>query len=601
MAFPEGFVEEVRRAADIVRLISDHVALKKMGASWKGLCPFHQEKTPSFNVRSEPPVFHCFGCGEGGDVFKFVMLHDRVSFPEAVEAVARRFGVAVPERRGWDAGPDRQLREELLALLEAAAEHYQKTFWGASGTTAREYLLGRGFRKETLERIRAGAARDSWEDLLHAMKGRFAPALLAQAGLALERPNGGHYDRFRNRAMFPILNETGKVVAFGARSLDGSDPKYLNSPETPVYQKGRTLYGLSWAKDAIRRQARAVLMEGYLDVARALEAGVEEAAATCGTALTAGHARLLRRFAERVAVNFDQDEAGQKAAHKALDVLVEEGLRVQVVELPAGEDPDTYLKAQGAEAYRERLAQAPEHLEWLIRRALAAHDTRAPAGKAEYLKALLPALTKLDSAVERAAWAQRIAARGGLDEHATEQELRRALSGRPPAATRPAPEAPPRRPELLPAEKWLLTLLLQEHPAADAALAELLDDDLEGLASAEQLRAAKALYLRGEPVTAASLAGALAGDEARRLLTAVAVEATPVGDVPPVTCVFELRRHRLERRLLALQKELAAAADAEQATLLAEKLRLARQIALLAGELARGPEPAPAVQGGIAS
>ena len=348
MAFPDSFVEEVRRAADIVRYISDHVSLRKTGASWKGLCPFHQEKTPSFNVRSEPPLFHCFGCGEGGDVFKFAMLHERVGFPEAVEMIARRFGVTVPESR-FDGGPDRKAREEMLALVEAAAQHFSHNFWTAPGTRAREYLLGRGFKKETLERIRAGASPDSWDDLLGAMRKKFAPPLLLQAGLILERQDkSGHYDRFRNRAIFPILNEGGKVVAFGARALDGSEPKYLNSPETPVYQKGRTLYGLSWAKDSVRREGRIVLMEGYLDVARAIEVGVGEVAATCGTALTTSHARLLRRFTENVVMSFDQDEAGQKASPRSAEAILEESLQVRVVELPAGEDPDTYLKTAGA-------------------------------------------------------------------------------------------------------------------------------------------------------------------------------------------------------------------------------------------------------------
>src|SRR6266446_6337534 len=280
MAFPDGFVEEVRRAADIVRVISEHVPLKKMGTSWKGLCPFHQEKTPSFNVRSEPAVFHCFGCGEGGDVFKFVMLHERVGFPEAIETLARRFGVAIPESQGRsEVGADRKEREETLALMEAAAQHFARTLWTAPGTSAREYR----------------------DDLLGALRGQFSPRALLAAGLVLERQGKeGHYDRFRNRAVFPILGESGKVVAFGARSLDGSEPKYLNSPETAVYQKSRTLYGLSWAKDAVRREGRIVLVEGYLDVARAIESGVAEVAATCGTALTTNHARLLRRFTENV-------------------------------------------------------------------------------------------------------------------------------------------------------------------------------------------------------------------------------------------------------------------------------------------------------------
>src|SRR5258706_240365 len=200
MAFPDGFVEEVRRAADIVRVISEHVPLKKMGTSWKGLCPFHQEKSPSFNVRSEPAVFHCFGCGEGGDVFKFVMLRERVNFPEAIEIVARRFGIVVPETRGFERGEDRKEREEILALLDAAAQHFTRNFWTAPGTKAREYLLGRGFKKETLEKIRTGAAPDSWNDLLDALRKKFAPHLLLTAGLILERQaKEGHNDRFRSR------------------------------------------------------------------------------------------------------------------------------------------------------------------------------------------------------------------------------------------------------------------------------------------------------------------------------------------------------------------------------------------------------------------
>jgi len=584
MAFPDGFVEEVRRAADVVRVISEHVALKKMGTSWKGLCPFHQEKTASFNVRSEPAFFHCFGCGEGGDVFKFVMLHERVSFPEAVEALARRFGVPVPEGGGrFEAGPDRKEREEILALMEAAAQHYTRNLWTAPGTKAREYLLGRGFGKETLERIRAGAARDSWDDLLGALRGRFPPKALLAAGLVLERQGkDGHYDRFRNRAVFPILGESGKVAAFGARSLDGSEPKYLNSPETPVYQKSRTLYGLSWAKDAIRRDGRVVLMEGYLDVARALEAGVLEALATCGTALTAGHARLIHRFAERVVLSFDQDEAGQKAARKSFEVLFEEGLRVQVVELPQGHDPDTYLKAEGAEAYRRRLEAAPEAMEWLIRRAAEENPPTTPAAKAAYLSALLPTLVRVESAVERAAWVPRIVERGGLDEAATREELRRALTSRGPAHVREAVEAAPRaapRAPLLPAEKWLLALLAHGAKGIDEAVGELTEDDVAPLRSAELLRAAKRLYLRAERVDAAALAAAVPDEESRRLLSEVAVVAPPAEALAALECVRELRRLPMKARLQEIQKRLNAGTTDDE--LLREKTRLVREIASL--------------------
>ncbi|HVQ29287.1 MAG TPA: DNA primase, partial [Vicinamibacteria bacterium] len=519
-------------------------------------------------------------------VFKFVMLHERVNFPEAVESLARRYGIAVPAR-GSEIGADRKEREEVLALMEAACQHFTRTLWTAPGDKAREYLLGRGFKKETLERIRAGAARDSWDDVFNTFKSRFSPGALLTAGLILERQDkSGHYDRFRGRAVFPILNEGGKVVAFGARSLDGSEPKYLNSPETPVYSKSRTLYGLSWARDAIRKEGRIVLMEGYLDVARALEAGVETAVATCGTALTSFHGRLLRRFAEKIVVNFDQDDAGQKAARKSLDVLVEEGLRVHVVELPPGHDPDTFLKEKGGSAYAQRLDSAPEAMEWMIRRAAAEHETRTPAGKAAYLEALLPVLVKIDSAVERAAWLPRIAERGGLDEAAAREELRRALrggrgplgplGGSPPEAA-PLP-GPVRAEALIPAERLLVWLLLRSAEGVDEALGELADTEIEGLHSAPVLRAARSLYLKNVAITSAALTEAVAEDE-RSLLTAVAMGNDPNEGVSALDCVKELKRGLIRARMAKVQRALKAAPAEEQGALLEEKGELARRLA----------------------
>lgn len=583
MAFPDSFVDEVRRAADIVRVISEQVALKKMGTSWKGLCPFHQEKTPSFNVRQEPAVFHCFGCGEGGDVFKFVMLRERVSFPEAIEMLARRFGVPVPEGR-VEPGPDRKEREEMLALMEAAAQHFTRTLWTAPGTTAREYLLGRGFKKETLEKVRAGAARDAWDDLLGAMRGKFPPALLLKAGLVLERQGkDGHYDRFRNRAVFPILNESGKVVAFGARSLDGSEPKYLNSPETPVYSKSRVLYGLSWARDAMAQGKRAVLMEGYLDVARAIESGVATAVATCGTALTSQHARLLGRWAETVVLSFDQDEAGQKAARKSLEVLLEEGLRVRIVELPEGHDPDTYLKAEGAEAYQRRLDEAPEAIEWLMRRAETGTDTASPSGKAAFFAAVLPALVRTQNAVERQAWLARVVERGSLDAGAAREELRRALSGRtggPSAVAEAAARRPslPRSAVLLPAERWLLALVAQGAAGVEIALDELQDADLEHLRSAPILRVAQAVARKNERVTLPAVLEAL-DEDSRRVMSEIAVEGVPAEQLSAEECVRELRRQPLKARMAEIQKRLAGTSGEAQEALLAEKTRLVRQMA----------------------
>lgn len=586
MGFDEVFIDEVRRAADVVRVISDHVGLKRVGTSWKGLCPFHQEKSPSFNVRSDPPIFHCFGCGEGGDVFKFLMLRERCSFPEAVETLARRFGVPVPETR-YDTAPERLAKEQALAALEAAALHFSRHLWSAAGRAAREYLLGRGFDKSTLERIRAGAALDEWEDLSATLGKTFPNDVLLNAGLVLPGKDGRRpYDRFRNRAMFPIVGEAGKVVGFGARSLDGTEPKYLNSPETVAYQKGRTLYGLYWAKDAVRREGRIVLMEGYLDVARALECGVGEAVATCGTALTPSHARLVRRFAERVILNFDQDEAGQNAARKSYDALSGEGLQIHVVELPQGHDPDSFLKEHGAVAYRERLAAAPAFVEWLIQRCATRHDTRAPHGQATYARELLPVLARVESAVERAAWVKRAAEHAGIDRAAFEQELKRtragAAAGPASAGTQAPTPAPARRVKLLPAETWLLVMVLRGDEGIEEALEDLDELDVAELPSAEIWAAAKALLRRGAGLDAAALIGAIEDDGLRRLLSELAIAPPPTGDAAPLDCVREIKCWPLEARCAQIRRALPTAAPEDIDALLGEQLELKQRLAGLA-------------------
>jgi len=579
MGLPDTFVEEVRRVADIVRFVGEHVALRKVGNSWKGLCPFHQEKTPSFHVRADPPVFHCFGCGEGGDIFKFVMLRERMTFPDAIAMVARHFGVPIPEKTAYS-GPDSRQRDELLAVMEEAAAFFTRTLWSEAGRAAREYLLGRDFQKTTLERIRAGAARDAWSGLLDTLGRRFAPSLLLAAGLIVERQGKqGHYDRFRNRAVFPILNESGKVVAFGARALDNSEPKYLNSPETPVYQKASTLYGLSWAKDSIRKGGRALLMEGYLDVARAIECGVGESVASCGTALTANHARLLRRFSDSIVVNFDQDAAGQKAALRSFDVLLEQGVKVAVVELPEGHDPDSFLRASGPAAYRERLAAAPSYMEWLIRRAATEHDVNAPAGKAAFLNAVLPSLSRIESSVERAAWIPALVQAGRLDEAATVDELRRAVAARGSAMVMPKRARAAAR--LLPVERLLLVRLLNS-PEGHAALSQLRDEDLAGLRSGPLLRVARDLCGRHEPLSAASIAAAVGDEESRRLLNEIAVTDSPAGEQGLEECVKEIRGLALTRRLEEIQRQLSQGASGEvEANLLQEKLAVKKEIAAL--------------------
>jgi DNA primase len=594
MRFPDGFLEDVRHAADIVSYVSEHVALKKMGTSWKGLCPFHGEKSPSFNVRTSPAVFHCFGCGEGGDIFKFAMLQERLAFPDAVEMLARKFGVPIPKGT-FDAGPDRQFKDELLAVLEAAADHYQKTLWTPAGQKAREYLEGRGFDRPILEKLRVGAARDAWSDLGDALKRRFSLPALEGAGLVMKRQGGeGHYDRFRGRAVFPIFNEGGKVVAFGARSLDGSEPKYLNSPESPVYSKGRVLYGLNWARETIRAAGSVVLMEGYLDVGRSVQTQAAPAVASCGTALTPGQAKLLRRFTDRVIVNFDQDAAGQKATRRSLDVLLEEGLSVNVVELPEGHDPDTFLREKGADEYRRRLEAAPPYMEWLIRRSAKEHDVRMPAGKSAYLNSLLPALARIESAVERTAWLPRVIAEGGLDGRAAQMELRKAIEMRAPTVTmttQPAPTKPKPRARLLPAERWLLSALVRQVPEALEALGTLQENEMERLASAPLLRAAREILGSGAPLEIGALENAVDDPQLKRLVTELSFDDEgPGGTASPAECLKELRLRPLEDRLGDLRRQIALLTGDEQDAAMREMNRIKIQIS----EMNRSEVNAPA-------
>ncbi len=356
---------ELRSAADIVEVIGEHTKLKKAGRSWKGLCPFHNERTPSFNVDREKGLYHCFGCGAGGDVIHFVRQIDRLDFPEAVEALASRFGVAVPKR--LSRGPRDDRREQLLAAA-AAAEKFYAAELSKPGNPAASYLTGRGVPEPLWQKLGMGYAPDSWDALARSQANAFPEALLIEAGLLQPRAEGkGVYDRFRNRLIFVLRDDRGRPVGFGGRVLDAAqEPKYLNSPETPLFQKKRTLYGLSQARESIRRQERVVLVEGYFDHLALLRAGVEETVASMGTALTPEQVEKLRRLSERVVLCYDGDSAGRAATRAAIALCLAQGLRVGVVRLPEGEDPDDVLVREGPEALASRVDQAVDFLDWLL-------------------------------------------------------------------------------------------------------------------------------------------------------------------------------------------------------------------------------------------
>ncbi|MEO8362681.1 MAG: DNA primase, partial [Vicinamibacteria bacterium] len=571
--------------ADIISVVSEHVVLRKVGRSHKGLCPFHKEKSPSFTVRADPPVFHCFGCGAGGDVVEFIKLKEGLSFKDTVESLARRFGVPIPDSR--EETPEDRQRVEIEPVLEAAARQYEQFFWADAGRRAREYLEGREFSRKTLEFIRAGAARDAWHDMLNALKVQFREELIEMAGLAIRGPRG-LYDRFRNRAIFPILSDRGRVVAFGARALDPADePKYLNSPEGPAYQKSRTLYGLSWAKEEIRKTGRAIVMEGYLDVARSIEAGVLSSVAPCGTALTSQQARLLKRLAPRAVLCFDGDDAGVKATRRSIEIFQDEKMDVRVVALESGHDPDTFIRDRGREPFLARIEAAEPAIEWLARLAARENDIESPSGKAAYMNALLPALGKIESGVERAAWIPRISQIGKIDPIAATEELARSLGSRQairPQAFTPAirtPQAGPKQ-ELTRSEVWLVALALKNLPDVADAFAELEGLDLSSLRSGSILATLLRFSDLGADASLGALQDALPDDEDRRVLREIAVQDLEIEASSARSCAMSLRKLLLERRLTEIQKSLVrGGAGADIDAVLDEKTRLSREIEAL--------------------
>ena len=376
----DDWVERVRAASDVVEVIGQTVQLKRVGRNWTGLCPFHNEKTPSFSVNPDRQFYHCFGCKAGGDVFRFVQETEKVEFLEAVELLSRRAGIPIPERRPGE----RAVRAPLLEALDQAATAYEQ--WLADpecGRAARAYLEGRGLSSETVRAFRLGVAPDGWEHLSSRLAPKLGEAVLVQAGLAMRREGrSGIYDRFRDRLMVPLIGPGGAVIGFGARAFGDQQPKYLNSPETPVYHKGGFLFGLETARRHADAAGEVVVVEGYFDAIALHQAGLAHTVATSGTALTADQARLLRRAAPRVALTYDGDDAGREAMMRSLAVLLAEGLEVVVVDLPQGDDPDTLVRRGGAEAWRALRAGGYDPVEFIQRHVLRGGGPGDPREKA---------------------------------------------------------------------------------------------------------------------------------------------------------------------------------------------------------------------------
>ena len=464
---PEETIEAIRSRIDIVDLIGRHVALKQTGRSFKGLCPFHGEKTPSFHVHPERQIFHCFGCGAGGNAFAFLIKHENLSFPEAVRALGAQCGVEVPETES-EAGETGLLRR-MREATAVAQSHYRAELLGAAGEGARAYLAQRGIDLPTAQRFGIGFAPDRWDALTRALAEKRISADLAQrAGLLAERKSGGHYDWLRGRVTFAIQDVRGDVIAFGGRALSAEqEPKYLNSPESPLFRKREAFYGMPEALESIRKSERAIVVEGYFDRIALARAGMGEALATCGTALTPEHARQLQRRTRTVVLLFDGDEAGQRAMERSLAILLPEGLRVRAAMLPPKDDPDSLLLRDGADALRAVVDAAVPALEAVIRRA-AARGIATPWEKSDAVASVAPLLALVADPIERGEYQRQLAMRVGVREdeiHAAVKRENAARRGAPAEKAEPAPVRVSRRLEGT-EQRWIsdLAKLVIEHP-----------------------------------------------------------------------------------------------------------------------------------------
>jgi DNA primase len=574
------FLETVRASADIQEVISGCMQLKKIGGRYRGLCPFHSEKTPSFHVDPGKQLFYCFGCGTGGDVFKFLMLFEKVDFPEALRILARRYGIPEPERNA--AGSSE--RQALLKLHRAALEFFRENLRKGSGAdAARRYAKERGLSTETIDGFQVGFAPARWDGLkVHLLRAGFPERQLLAAGVLVKAENSDRsYDRFRNRLIFPIHSLREECIGFGGRILAEGEPKYLNSPETPLFHKGEVLYGLNRTADEIRKREEAILVEGYLDFLSLYQAGFRNLAAALGTGFSANHARLLGRFARRAIVNFDPDSAGQSATRRSLDVLLESGFEVRVLRLPGGKDPDRFVREEGAEAYRHLSENAPSYLEYLAREAAGKVDLSSAAGKIEALNLVLPYVARLENAVARSEQVKLLSSLFRIQDEIVLQELKSTVAGRktnlksiPLEGTIGSSGNPAAR---------LVRILIDDLEARRALLPGIQDEDFEGSEVERIWQVVRDLARSGAEISYPRI-GSLLPDPADQayLVKMAALPGPSLSLGEGEECLKSLRRRPLARRMQHLQERLEKASpDSNVDDLLRQKMDLRREMRAL--------------------
>lgn len=577
--FSQATLDQIRAANDIVDVIGGYLPLKRAGANFLALCPFHKEKTPSFNVNPRMQIFRCFGCQKGGNVFSFVMAFENLEFPEAVRRLAERAKIPLQYESSPGEQQTRHIKDKLLEIHEQITQRWQSALANeASGQTARDYLTRRAVPQEAVNIFRLGYAPEVWDDSVNWGRSKgYEAELMEKAGLILRKEGSEHYyDRFRGRLMFPICDEQGRVVGFSGRILSGDEKvaKYVNSPETPIFTKSRVFFGLDKSKRALLDADCAIICEGQLDLISCFMAGVQNVVAPQGTALTADHARILKRYVSEVILCFDSDEAGQNAAVRSLDHLLTTGLAARVAVVPAPHDPDSFIKASGGEAFKSLINAASGFFDYYLERLCATNPIATDKGRLAVLRDMCEAVQKTDNAVLLDKYAQKTALRLGVSPEAVLAEFRKGKRARPthaedePTTEQPRPEPPN------PAERWLLKLLFLHEELIEWAAAHLRSEWLQH-PGVRQI-ASRRMTLHNEQAWH-GLAALLDEDlspEARDLITEAATEGRPIPNPAQqlTDITLRLRNQFLDQQLAALLQKASQPQTAEP-----ERLDLLRQ------------------------
>jgi DNA primase len=572
MRYPQTFIDDLKRQADIVRVIQDYVQLKKKGANWMACCPFHKEKTPSFSVSPAKEIFYCFGCHKGGSVFNFVMEMERVAFPEAIKLVAEKSGVPLPVMVDDSRFQARRAEsEEVIELNKWALEWWEQQLESSGeAKIARDYLLRREITEETVKTFRLGYAPDSWEALSSHLRQKGASQeQIERSGLVVKKDSGsGSYDRFRGRLIFPVLDIQGKPIAFGGRTLKDEDAKYINSPETAAYIKGRNLFGLNLTRDEIRRSGFVILVEGFLDLIVPYQFGIRNVAASLGTALTPDQVKLLGRFARKVVVNYDGDKAGVQAAKKAIEILLAEDLEIKILVLPDGADPDDFLKKFGATEYHRRRGEAQPHIQFVIDQAVGDRKLSNPADKEAAIDEVMPYVRAVRSRIQKREYFDIAMDSLRISDASLKRELWHSIRGGAGDVARTSRRtAAPSFSKPTVAEQQLLELLLADNALRSAVLAKLEPEDYNELPTAPIFQALIDGEREGAAIDFDYLTSRIEEPAVVELLPALLMSETGESDDKPSDdgrlaagrCVDALRLMNVDRRISDLTSEISAA------------------------------------------